>query len=145
MSEKNKVENRGLEEGFFDSLVTTFQDSPALKAFKIKLRYLGPGQAGLEMMVPDKYKNTRGLAHGGVTASLVDTAMGISVITFNLWVVTLEMNLNYLAPVKTGERVSVEGRAVHVGKKTAVAEAEVYNSKKMIVAKSRGTFILYGE
>lgn len=137
-----RTHNQGLNEEIFSYIVNGIQKSVALNNFKISIAYLAPGKAGLKMDVGEEYSNSRGTAHGGIIAALVDSSMGISIITLGFRVMTLELNLNYLAPVKIGDQLSSEGRVVHIGKNTAVAEAEVFNCDQNLIAKSRGTFFL---
>lgn len=92
------------------------------------------------MVAKKEFGNTSNHAHGGVIAALVDTAMGLSVATHGFTVVTMEMNINYLSPVNVGDDLIASGYVIHLGKNTAVAEAEVYNFKKSLVAKSHGIF-----
>ena len=139
------VENRGLEEELFKKIVHHSKNMQALRNLNITLKYLAPGRAGSEMVVDRCYSNSRGTAHGGIIATFVDTVMGFACITLDLLLVTLEMNLNYFAPVQIGEKISAEAEVIHAGKTTVVAEAVVYNSSKKIVSKSRGTFFPVGK
>lgn len=134
------VENRGLEEKLFKTVVRTIQEMPALQKMGIRVAYLAPGRAGFEMTVDPGYSNTRGTAHGGLIAAFVDTVMGYAGITLDLMLVTLEMNINYFLSVKVGERVTAESEVLHAGRKTVVTEAKVFDSRNRLVSKSRGTY-----
>ncbi|NPV90124.1 MAG: PaaI family thioesterase [Firmicutes bacterium] len=132
--------NQGLDEGLFKVLLRTVQEMPALKNLNISLKRISPGRVVFEMDIGPGYSNTIGTAHGGVIASLADTAMGYAGISLDQMLVTLEMNLNYFATVKVGERVIAEAEVIYAGKKTVVAEAGIYDSRRRLVAKSRGTY-----
>lgn len=142
---ENLVDNRGLEEGLFRTIVKTVQEMPALKNMKITLRQIAPGKAGFEMLIDPGYSNSRGTAHGGLIASFADTAMGYAGISLDLMLVTLEMNLNYFASVKVGERIFADAEVVHNGRTTVVAEAKIYDSGNRIISKSRGTYFPVGK
>jgi acyl-CoA thioesterase len=132
--------NQGLDAELFDILVRTVQEMPALQNMKISLKRVSPGVVVFEMEVAPDYSNSIGTAHGGLIAALADTAMGYSGISLDQMLVTLEMNLNYFATVKVGEKVTAEAEVINAGKKTVVAEARIYNSGRRLVAKSRGTY-----
>lgn len=140
-----KPENRGLKEELFNSIDRTIREMPALQNLKIFLKYIAPGRAGFEMQVSPGFSNSRGTLHGGVIAAFADTVMGYAGISLDLMLVTLEMNLNYFAPAGLGERLDAEGWVIHAGKNTVVAEAEIRDSGKRLVAKSRGTYFPVGK
>lgn len=137
--------NRGLDEELFDTLSKTVREMPALRNMNISLKQIAPGSVVFEMYVAPGYSNTIGTAHGGLIASLADTAMGYSGISQDLMLVTLEMNLNYFATVKVGETVTAEAEVIYAGRKTVVAEARIYDSGRRLVAKSRGTYSPVGK
>lgn len=67
--------------------------------------------------------------HGGVIATLMDTAMGSAVFTTlpdGVAYTTLELKVNYIRSVPVdGERLVCRARTVYVGRRTATAEARV--------------------
>lgn len=133
-------ENRGIDEKLFTAILTAMRDIPVLKTTHTTVKHLGAGNAGIEMKVVQDFENSRGLLHGGLIATLADTVMGLSMLTLNYRGVTLELNINYLAPVQIGEKLTAQGQVIHAGQNTLVAEASVYNHEEVLVAKSRGTF-----
>ncbi len=135
-----ETENRGVEDNLFREIVTAMQNIPVYDTTNITVKYLEPGIAGAEMVVAKEFENSRGLLHGGFIAALADTVMGLSMLTLGSKGVTLDLNINYLAPVQIGTKLLAEGHVLHAGKNTLVAEASVYDSDKVLVAKSRGTF-----
>lgn len=138
------VENRGLDEKLFRKIVEHSQNIKALKNMNITLKYVAPNKAGFEMTAAEEYSNSRGTVHGGVIATFADTVMGFAGISLGFMLVTLEMNLNYFAPVKIGETLTAEAEVIHAGQKTVVAEANMYNGSNKLVSKSRGTYIPVG-
>ncbi len=133
-------ENRGVDEQVFKAIVNAMQNIPVLDTTNINIKHLEPGSAWLEMMVTQDFENSRGMLHGGLIATLADTAMGLSMLTLDFRGVTLELNINYLAPVQIGAKLTAQGHVLHAGSNTLVAEASIQNEEKMLVAKSRGTF-----
>jgi len=133
-------ENRGIDKRLFTAIVNAMRDIPVLKTTSINLKHLGVGNVGIEMMVAKEFENSRGVLHGGLIATLADTAMGLSMLTLDFRGVTLELNINYLAPVQIGAKLTAQGQVLHAGTNTLIAEASVYNDEQVLVAKSRGTF-----
>ncbi|MCM3882731.1 PaaI family thioesterase [Frankia sp. R82] len=76
--------------------------------------------------------------HGGVIATLMDTAMGSAVYTrlpADTYYTTLELKVNFVRPVSlTADLVTCEAKAVHVGRRTATAEASVVNTDGKLIA-----------
>ncbi len=139
------VENQGLNPALFEKVVAISNNIPAHQNLSIVILKLAPGQAELLMTVDSEFANSYGTAHGGVIATLADSAMGVALRTLNIRVVTLEMNINYFSRVKTGEILRVKAQAIHPGHQVSVVEAEVFNQKEALVAKSRGTFFRIGQ
>lgn len=137
--------NDGLDNKMFESVIELTQNIPAHQHLNIKISYLAPGKAKLNMLVGPEFSNSYGIAHGGIIATLVDSAMGVAIRTLNLRVVTVEMNLNFFSRVEVEENLTVNAWTVHVGSKMVVAEAEVFNSKNKRISKSRATFFRVGK
>ncbi|WP_349410380.1 PaaI family thioesterase [Pseudalkalibacillus sp. SCS-8] len=100
----------------------------------------------LEMTIPITpfLNNSVDIVHGGFTATLADTAMGTLVnkkIDKNRVAVTAEMKLNYTAPGK-GVQLRCKASILHLGSKTAVTEAKIYDEKNTLVAAASGSFYL---
>jgi uncharacterized protein (TIGR00369 family) len=100
----------------------------------------------LEMTIPITpfLNNSVDIVHGGFTATLADTAMGTLVnrkIPHNLVAVTSEMKLNYIAP-GIGTKLRCEATILHIGSKTSVTEAKIYNDEGTLVVAASGSFYL---
>jgi acyl-CoA thioesterase len=142
--ETSEITNHNLDIELFDAVVAITNSIPAHQNLNIKLLTIAPGRAELKMTVGSEFSNSYGIAHGGVIATFADSAMGVALRTLNIKVVTLEINLNFLVRVETGENLIVKACSIHTGKQVLVAEAEVYNSKNKLVSKSRATFFRVG-
>lgn len=104
----------------------------------------GSGRAEFQMTVRDQHLRTLGLLHGGVTATLLDTAMGYAAVTTapeGHYVVTVQLNINYIRPARHGETLRATGEIVHTGRQTAVARGEIRTSDGQLVAAGSGTFM----
>ncbi|MCS7121331.1 MAG: PaaI family thioesterase [Archaeoglobaceae archaeon] len=98
----------------------------------------------LELEVEEKHLQILGFVHGGVIASLLDTAIGLAINTTSDKIfVTSQLNVHYLKPVKSGKIVA-KAKVLRIGEKSAVGYAEAYNNGEL-VAFATATFISYHE
>ena len=87
--------------------------------------------------------NGSGTLHGGVYASLMDTSMGLSVLALvGVRTATIEMNVHFLGAV-SGGRITCESQVVHRTRRTATAEAKVYDEEGNLVAMGTGAFRVF--
>jgi uncharacterized protein (TIGR00369 family) len=96
------------------------------------------GEVEIEMQAEPHHLNLQGLVHGGVIATLLDSAAGMSVKTRigeDRRHVTAQLNVNYLSPAQPG-RLVARGTAVRVGVSIAFAEAEVTDERGRVVARA---------
>lgn len=97
-----------------------------------------------ELDVQPRLMNPYGTLHGGIVYSLADTSMGgalSAALAPNERTATIEVKINYLAPVREGT-VHCVTRIIQRGKRIAVLESDVYNGDRM-VAKALGSFAIF--
>lgn len=72
--------------------------------------------------------NPMGIVHGGVTASLVDTCMGVACTAQSggLPTPTVTMTVNYARPVPLDREIRVRVRTLRIGFTSAQMSAEVF-------------------
>lgn len=102
------------------------------------------GDVAFELVVEERHLRTLGIVHGGVTAAMLDTALGFAAGTTapaGHHVVTVQLSLNYIRPAWLGETLIATGEVRHAGKQTAVARGELRTSEGALVASGTGTFM----
>ncbi|HLZ57803.1 MAG TPA: PaaI family thioesterase [Ktedonosporobacter sp.] len=98
-------------------------------------------------MEPAEYEyNPLGTVHGGVMATILDSALGCAVqsmLPHGTWYTTIELKVNYLRPMtsKTGTVYS-EGKIIHVGGRIATAEARLTDESGKLYAHATTTCML---
>jgi uncharacterized protein (TIGR00369 family) len=98
-----------------------------------KVEEVEPGRSVITIDVKDTHLNGAGTLHGGVYASLIDTAMGLSVLALvGVRTATIEMNVHFLGAVSEG-RITCHSEVVHRTRQTATAEAKVRDSEGNLV------------
>lgn len=125
----------------FNEILKKSMKAPFNEKLGIKLVKAERGRVILELDTKRDLANGIGIVHGGVTASLCDTAMGAAAMTLGINPVTVEMKLNFLSPGSIESVLVAEGRIVKEGQTLIISEGEVYNGDKLI-AKSLGTYFV---
>lgn len=126
------------------ALGRTFHFSNTARQFGFKLETAEPGRAILRMKVLPRHMQIHGVVHGGVLASLADTAGGLAIylaLPQGSRAATVEMKMNFLEPVERGT-VFAEARVLRQGKYLAVIECDLRDDRSRLVAKSLMTFSL---
>lgn len=94
---------------------------------------------------PD-FANPLGAVHGGIAATLLDSAMGCAVHTtlpVGAVFTTLELKVNYIRAAQTdGRTLTAEGSVIHVGRRTATAEGKVLDDAGKLVAHATTTCLI---
>lgn len=87
------------------------------------------------------------IVHGGVITTLMDTAMGSAVYTMladGAFYTTLELKVNFIRTLALdADTVSCEARTVHVGRRTATAEARVTDPGGALIAHGSCTCMIF--
>lgn len=100
-----------------------------------RLIEVGEGLATFECTPDEATLNIAGIAHGGLLASLMDFASGCSLQSLQppgTVTATVEMKVNFLAPIGVGQRVEATGRVVRAGRKIAFVEAEARTERGLV-------------
>jgi len=105
-----------------------------------------PGKVLYKLFTNSNHLATPLAVHGGCTAALLDATMGVGALSLvcdkNKVVATLEMKVSFLKSVLVNDQLNAESIVVKKGRSLIFMEAEVYNEKKQLVAKSSGTFTI---
>jgi uncharacterized protein (TIGR00369 family) len=118
--------------------------APIARAFGMRLSYNKEGQAIVDLPYNPDLDHALGGVHGGVFATLLDTAGWFTAAVahdVDCWLATAEMSVHFLAPV---ERTSLRavGRLIKQGKRQDVAEMHLYDEEGRLVGHATGTFII---
>ena len=94
----------------------------------------------------EQHYNPIGVVHGGLAATLLDSAMGAAVhstLPLGQGYTTLETKFNLTRPVtaQTGE-VSAEGKVVHRGRQVATSEATLRDGAGKLLAHGTSTCLI---
>ena len=98
-----EVENRGIPCHLFGYILDAEESSGFFENQDIYFSALGDGAAELEIPVAPMHYNSMEIVHGGVFAGLLDSAMGMALLTKNKAGVTTSMSIHYLKSAKRGD------------------------------------------
>lgn len=129
-------------EPILDELRERLRDSTFHRSMGIEVIDAVAGEVTLAVDVTSDQRNLQGLVHGGVLATLGDTAMGLAVRTAvepGTGHVTIELGVHFLRPGRPG-RLAAVGRAIRVGRRVAFAEADVLDADGVLLARASGTY-----
>ena len=98
------------------------------------------------MLADEVHENPMGTMHGGIVATLVDTAMGCALssqLAANEGFTTLELKTNFVRAITpaTG-RIFAEGTVVHSGGRVATTEARVHDADGNLYAHATSTCLI---
>lgn len=119
---------------------------PYVQLLGMHFTAVSDGSATFEMPATSELYNPNSVVHGGAITSLADSAMGFAVFSTlapgeNF--TTAEIHVNFIRPVTadTGTLTAV-GRVVHRGNQIVVAEAEVLDPRRQMIARASSTNVI---
>ncbi len=120
------------------------EKSPFYRLLDMKIEEVRENYARLSIEIDKKHIQFLGTVHGGVIATLADSAAAWAVIgsgRLESHPVTVEMKINFLKPVESGKIVA-EARNVHQGSRIFVSDVDTRDSQGNLIAKSLVTYYL---
>jgi uncharacterized protein (TIGR00369 family) len=103
------------------------------------------GKATVTLELQPHHPNKRGVAHGGVVCSLLDSSLGAAVISSmpkEWWCATIHLTVNFIEG-STGGKLTATGEVVRRGARTAFARGEIRNDAGNILATAEGSWHLW--
>jgi acyl-CoA thioesterase len=113
----------------------------------IEVESLSPGQSVYALDPSPATINALFTVHGGVLATLMDTAMGSAVFTLlddDAFYTTLELKANFIRAVRAdGSRLTCVGETIHLGRRTATAQARITDDGGRLIAHGSCTCMIF--
>ncbi len=105
----------------------------------IELEKVSPGQCIISMTIREEMLNGFGIAHGGVTFALADTALAIASNSKNILSVALDASISYPNAVNEGDKLTAKASQISLSRKIGVYGISVSNQHGQVVAFFKGT------
>lgn len=98
-----------------------------------------PGKCILKMKVRVEMTNGFGVAHGGISYSLADSALAFASNAHGRQSMSVETSISHTRPIMEGDILTATAVEKHLGNKIAIYEVTVSNQKNENVAFFKGT------
>jgi uncharacterized protein (TIGR00369 family) len=124
-------------------IVDAFAAVPFAHLLGIELVEVERGKALVRLVIRDELRQNRGIIHGGVTASLIDTAAAFVILTLlkpDQTTTTVDLTIHYLRPLVKGE-ATARARIVRGGRRLIIAAVDVFDDSNTLAATALTTYI----
>lgn len=133
-------------EARYREIMLSRRDPATFYAFMgMRLEELGEGTSRFVMPASSRFFNAGGVLHGGALASIADASIAAALATLidpeREMMATVEMKINYIAPVRDGD-IACVAKIIQRGKSVAVGESSVYAGDGKLLAKAMATFMV---
>lgn len=124
---------------------STSHPGPFSQLLGMKFHNMADGQCSASLEVKEHLLNPLGIAHGGVTFSLADSACGGAALSAigAPRIVTQDLQIRYHGPVRPGELIA-QAEVVHFGTRTITTQCRV-TQLEVLVATVSATFAILDE
>ncbi len=116
--------------------------------FRIEPKASGRGFATVAGRVEHRHLNINGVVHGGVYATILDTAMGASVVSLlspKETTATTSLYVEFLRAAREGDTLSAVGRVLRRGRHIAFAEGELQGADGRRLSQGHGTWYIWSD
>lgn len=124
----------------------TIPSPPIAQTLDFKPSSLERGKVSFEFAPKEFHYNPIGSVHGGVISTVLDTVLGCalhSMLPAGVAYTSLELKVNFLKAVRINSGVlRAEGRLIHLGKSTALVEADLKDSDGKLYAHAVSTCLI---
>jgi uncharacterized protein (TIGR00369 family) len=137
-----------MAQGFeLQALLERAQDSAMYRLMNQQVVSAADGHATLTCMPEPKFENLMGRMHGGLVACLIDSALGVAVLTkvqAGLAFGTIDLNVKFVRGIMADTGlITATAKVLHAGRSTLTAEAQVADASGKLYAHGSGTFLVY--
>jgi len=117
-----------------DRLRDLCEDEPFARKMGMQLTALKEGYSRVEMSCTPEFGNFFGTVHGGAIFSLIDEAFGAAANSYGMVSVALSVNVSYLRPAGTSDRLYAEAREVSRSRRISTFHIQVRDENEKLIA-----------
>jgi uncharacterized protein (TIGR00369 family) len=117
---------------------------PFLKLLGAEVESAGPGTATLRLALREELMRNDGIVHGGVMASLIDSAFAFAIIPIlgeGERTVTVDLTIHYLRPLSSGGVARAVARVVRAGRRVITVSADLFDENDKLAATALSTYL----
>ena len=129
---------------YINKLIEMVNTSPYPRHLRMELVSISVDQALVKLKTEQCHLQPFGIVHGGVLATLIDTATFWSVflrLSEDAGLVNIDLKLNYLKSVSTGA-MTAQGHCIRAGRSINYAEASVKDKEGNLIAHGTSTLMV---
>ena len=129
---------------YINKLIEIVNTSPYPRHLRMQLVSISVDQAMVKLKTEQCHLQPFGIVHGGVLATLIDTATFWSVflrLPEDVGLVNIDLKLNYLKSVSSGV-MTAEGRCIRAGRSINYAEASIKDKEGNLIAHGTSTLMV---
>lgn len=115
-----------------------YDNDPFSKWLGIEIETIEEGSCTLSMTIKKEMLNGFGIAHGGITYSLADSALAFAANTHGRQSVSIDTSINHTEALKEGDRIVAEATEESLKNKFGFYKIEI-KREDIIVALFKGT------
>jgi len=115
-----------------------FANDRALKALGMEVAEIAPGRAAVTMTVREDMLNGHDICHGGLIATLADSAFAYACNSYDELTVASGFGIDFVAPGRLGDVLTARCAEVSRAGRTGVYDVEVSNQRGERIAVFRG-------
>ena len=104
----------------------------------MRLTYISPGAAQIDMTVRPDMLNGHNTCHGGFITTLADSAFAFACNSYNELTVAAGLSVDFVAPAFEGDVLTARAIEVSLSARTGVYDVMVFNQNADCVAVFRG-------
>lgn len=111
-------------------------EMPIARLMGMELVDIRPGEAEISLAMHNDFRQPHGLLHGGVTATLIDTAMAFAIrtrISETEKTATIDLTIHFIRPHISG-KITCIARTVRAGRRIFTVSADVVNEDNKLIA-----------
>jgi uncharacterized protein (TIGR00369 family) len=108
----------------------------------------GPGYCTLTGRVQMRHLNINGVVHGGVYATILDTAMGgavVSVLKKGEVTATTSLYIEFLRPAQEHATLTARGEIIRRGRHLAFVEGDLFDDSGRRLSQAHGTWYIWSQ
>ena len=122
-----------------------YNNDPFSKLLGIQLIEIAEGQCKLAMKVTKNMLNGFGIAHGGITYSLADSALAFASNSRGIQSVSIETSINHMSKVMEGDTLTATSEEKNLTGRTALYLININNQNNQAVALFKGIVFRTGK
>jgi uncharacterized protein (TIGR00369 family) len=129
---------------YVEELKAVVKKSPYPRHMAMELDHIELDGANIVLHLAEYHLQPFGIVHGGVIATLIDTATFWAAflrLPEDAGLVNVDLKLNYLQPVTDG-RITARGTCMRSGSSISYSEAKVFDENERLVAHGTSTLMV---